>query len=111
MVFCLGTEGSNGSLFRHEIGRAHVWTPVTRPDLVCRLLLEKKKNNKKYALHIQNPKFKVINGTYNLKSSNQVEKQRSSKLNEVAVIEEYTTRTNRHDHKSTEDHTINNNTD
>ena len=22
-----------------EIGRAHVWTPVTRPDLVCRLLL------------------------------------------------------------------------
>ena len=26
-----------------EIGRAHVWTPVTRPDLVCRLLLEKKK--------------------------------------------------------------------
>ena len=29
-----------------EIGRAHVWTPVTRPDLVCRLLLEKKKQNK-----------------------------------------------------------------
>ena len=28
-----------------EIGRAHVWTPVTRPDLVCRLLLEKKKKN------------------------------------------------------------------
>ena len=27
----------------NEIGRAHVWTPVTRPDLVCRLLLEKKK--------------------------------------------------------------------
>ena len=26
-----------------QIGRAHVWTPVTRPDLVCRLLLEKKK--------------------------------------------------------------------
>ena len=25
-----------------KIGRAHVWTPVTRPDLVCRLLLEKK---------------------------------------------------------------------
>ena len=29
-----------------EIGRAHVWTPVTRPDLVCRLLLEKKKKEK-----------------------------------------------------------------
>ena len=28
-----------------QIGRAHVWTPVTRPDLVCRLLLEKKKFN------------------------------------------------------------------
>ena len=24
-----------------EIGRAHVCTPVTRPDIVCRLLLEK----------------------------------------------------------------------
>ena len=24
-----------------EIGRAHVWTPVTFTDLVCRLLLEK----------------------------------------------------------------------
>ena len=23
--------------------KSHVWTPVTRPDLVCRLLLEKKK--------------------------------------------------------------------
>ena len=30
MVFCLGTEGFNSSLFRNEIGRAHVWTPVTR---------------------------------------------------------------------------------
>src|SRR3546814_1661439 len=26
-----------------EIGRAHVWTPVTNAHLVCRLLLEKKK--------------------------------------------------------------------
>src|SRR3546814_5821713 len=25
-----------------EIGRAHVWTPVTNAQLVCRLLLEKK---------------------------------------------------------------------
>src|SRR3546814_1496945 len=27
---------------RHEIGRAHVCTPVTNAHLVCRLLLEKK---------------------------------------------------------------------
>ena len=27
----------------YQIGRAHVWTPVTWNDLVCRLLLEKKK--------------------------------------------------------------------
>src|SRR3546814_7022879 len=26
-----------------EIGRAHVWTPVTNAPLLCRLLLEKKK--------------------------------------------------------------------
>ena len=42
-----------------EIGRAHVWTPVTVPYLVCRLLLEKKKKikNKKMIaiplLHVQ----------------------------------------------------------
>src|SRR3546814_2264158 len=29
--------------FDREIGRAHVWTPVTNAHLVCRLLLEKKK--------------------------------------------------------------------
>src|SRR3546814_6637604 len=28
---------------RAEIGRAHVWTPVTNAHLVCSLLLEKKK--------------------------------------------------------------------
>ena len=28
-----------------QIGRAHVWTPVTVNNLVCRLLLEKKKNS------------------------------------------------------------------
>src|SRR3546814_1815716 len=28
-----------------EIGRAHVWTPVTNAQLVCRLLLEKKNND------------------------------------------------------------------
>src|SRR3546814_8818404 len=27
-----------------EIGRAHVWTPVTNAPLVCRLLLDKKQN-------------------------------------------------------------------
>src|SRR3546814_6387435 len=27
-----------------EIGRAHVWTPVTNETIVCRLLLEKKKH-------------------------------------------------------------------
>src|SRR3546814_4520466 len=31
-------------LGRPEIGRAHVCTPVTNSHLVCRLLLEKKKN-------------------------------------------------------------------
>src|SRR3546814_1134075 len=28
-----------------EIGRAHVWTPVTNAHLVCRLMLEKKKQS------------------------------------------------------------------
>ena len=40
-VFVLFVPSCNW--FKCEIGRAHVWTPVTRPDLVCRLLLEKKK--------------------------------------------------------------------
>ena len=31
--------------FKQEIGRAHVWTPVTVNNLVCRLLLEKKKKH------------------------------------------------------------------
>src|SRR3546814_6811566 len=30
---------------RDQIGKAHVWTPVTNAHLVCRLLLEKKNNN------------------------------------------------------------------
>src|SRR3546814_5677142 len=30
---------------RHQIGRAHVGTPVTNANLVCRLLLAKKKTN------------------------------------------------------------------
>src|SRR3546814_5782169 len=29
-----------------QIGRAHVWTPVTNAPLVCRLLLEQKKETK-----------------------------------------------------------------
>src|SRR3546814_10509132 len=33
---------------RLEIGRAHVLTPVTNAHLVCRLLLEKKKQKKQY---------------------------------------------------------------
>src|SRR3546814_9424840 len=32
-----------------EIGRAHVWTPVTNAHLVCRLLLEKKKKTYTYS--------------------------------------------------------------
>ena len=32
----------DGETVETEIGRAHVWTPVTRVNLVCRLLLEKK---------------------------------------------------------------------
>src|SRR3546814_10782003 len=34
-----------------EIGRAHVWTPVTNAHLVCRLLLEKKKKHKNTHTH------------------------------------------------------------
>src|SRR3546814_7390070 len=35
----LGDSTTSGA----QIGRAHVWTPVTNAHLVCRLLLEKKK--------------------------------------------------------------------
>src|SRR3546814_4851557 len=34
--------GSLGGRPQFEIGRAHVWSPVTNAHLVCRLLLEKK---------------------------------------------------------------------
>src|SRR3546814_4915968 len=37
------TSDQHCVLVRHEIGRAHVSTPVTNAHLVCRLLLEKKK--------------------------------------------------------------------
>src|SRR3546814_7833491 len=55
-----GGEGGDG---RHggcdgrcglEIGRAHVWTPVTNAHLVCRLLLEKKKQKNKIKQLTQN---------------------------------------------------------
>src|SRR3546814_9057566 len=36
-------KGQGGN--RDEIGRAHVGTPVTNAHIVCRLLLEKKKNS------------------------------------------------------------------
>ena len=35
------------SVETEEIGRAHVWTPVTVNNLVCRPLLEKKNTKKK----------------------------------------------------------------
>src|SRR3546814_7412666 len=45
-----GTQGSTETgdevLAPDQIGRAHVCTPVTNAQLVCRLLLEKKKTNK-----------------------------------------------------------------
>src|SRR3546814_9917724 len=34
-----------------EIGRAHVWTPVTNANLVCRLLLDKKKKRQRYTTY------------------------------------------------------------
>src|SRR3546814_4770256 len=38
--------------FYLQIGRAHVWTPVTNAHLVCRLLLEKKKKQLNTPSHI-----------------------------------------------------------
>src|SRR3546814_5633039 len=38
-----------------EIGRAHVCTPVTNAHLVCRLLLDKKKDRAQYYLLITQP--------------------------------------------------------
>src|SRR3546814_4827855 len=35
-------EELSSALTAHQIGRAHVWTPVTNAHSVCRLLLEKK---------------------------------------------------------------------
>src|SRR3546814_9422287 len=36
-----------------QIGRAHVWTPVTNAHLVCRLLLEKKKQTHNLYKHTE----------------------------------------------------------
>src|SRR3546814_5604301 len=38
----LSAARSTASVLEAQIGRAHVWTPVTNAHLVCRLLLEKK---------------------------------------------------------------------
>src|SRR3546814_4835888 len=42
-----------GFLPASKIGRAHVGTPVTNAHTVCRLLLEKKTNNKVTTKHIK----------------------------------------------------------
>src|SRR3546814_9667881 len=44
-----GRKGSEDDRIADEIGRAHVWTPVTNAQLVCRLLLEKKKKKEKFS--------------------------------------------------------------
>src|SRR3546814_9319873 len=41
-----------------QIGRAHVWTPVTHAHIVCRLLLEKKKYRKPRTQNKQQPERK-----------------------------------------------------
>src|SRR3546814_1108745 len=43
-----------------QIGRAHGRTPVTNAQLVCRLLLEKKKTRKKQTLKIRRIKTETI---------------------------------------------------
>src|SRR3546814_1914158 len=45
-------------LVHREIGRAHVRTPVTNAHLVCRLLLEKKKETTITNIHINCPRTK-----------------------------------------------------
>src|SRR3546814_9116156 len=41
-----GVPAGTGDRDYQEIGRAHVWTPVTNAHLVCRLLLETKQRSK-----------------------------------------------------------------
>ena len=53
-----GQQGAEKWTESQEIGRAHVWTPVTLIYLVCRLLLEKKKKHyKKKEKEKQNKKI------------------------------------------------------
>ena len=49
--------GHNKS-YKYQIGRAHVWTPVTVNNLVCRLLLEKKKKKKHTHTHTNTKQHK-----------------------------------------------------
>ena len=52
-----------------QIGRAHVWTPVTSAHLVCRLLLEKKKK-KKYNTKLTD--YIIIYNTHFLSQASQM---------------------------------------
>src|SRR3546814_5630746 len=47
VILVIGVNGSGKTttIAKLEIGRAHVRTPVTNAQLVCRLRLEKKKTN------------------------------------------------------------------
>src|SRR3546814_5034503 len=45
MVAVAEPPAAAGTVVTAEIGRAHVCTPVTNAQLVCRLLLEKKKHS------------------------------------------------------------------
>ena len=58
----------------HQIGRAHVWTPVTVNNLVCRLLLEKKKQKQK-----KKKKKKKKKKTNNKKQKKKREKKKKKK--------------------------------
>src|SRR3546814_2485353 len=46
---------NDDSRAKTKIGRAHVLTPVTHAQLVCRLLLEKKHQSRATIFNIQNP--------------------------------------------------------
>src|SRR3546814_4492078 len=47
-----------------EIGRAHVWTPVTNAHLVCRLLLEKKKKKERVTSKYIKNTIAAVNDKY-----------------------------------------------
>src|SRR3546814_4085823 len=54
-----GVRRAVGDELAEEIGRAHVWTPVTNAHLVCRLLLEKKNTKSKSTINKNNDITKV----------------------------------------------------